>query len=449
MLPETLILGLILFQVFFSLAQWYFFRRTEYIYYAAYAITIGLYFFIKYRADVNSLLHVEGVQIYELFLDRSVVFIAFYFYIEFGKAFVNMNNTLPRLNKVVTGVGYGILAFALTNFIFTGLTHDALFQAIVYDIVAISLALFGICILYVLIKRNTILDRFLVLGSSMVIIGALLFVIIRIVKPSWSNQNTIIYFQVGVILELIFLNTGLLYKSKFTQDKVLASNKEKLKKLEENEKELISLQTMRHEISNELQMELGEGFSGIKLMTEMLKQRMGNEYSRELERISENSENLVQSMNEIVWSLNQSNDDLPAMLAYIREYAVNFLDQVHIICNVRLPEPIVNLRISGMVRRHIFLMIKEALNNIIKHANTKHVDIGFSIAEDFTIVISDHGKGIPESILHRSSGNGLNNMRMRAALLHGEMQISICSGTTIRFTIPLTTLYTTSNFKDG
>lgn len=440
MLPETLILGLILFQVFFSLVQWYFFRRTEYIYYAAYAITIGLYFFIKYRADVNSLLHTEGVQNYELILDRSIVFIAFCFYIEFGKAFVRMENALSHLNKIVTGVSYGILAFALVNFAFTHFTHRALFPSVVYDITGISLSVFGIWALYVLAKRNTILDRFLVLGSSMVIIGALSFLIIRIAQPSWNNQDTTIYLQLGVILELIFLNTGLLYKSKFVQDKILISNRETMKKLEENEKELVSLQAMRHEISNELQMELGEGFSGIKLMSEMLKQRMGNEYSRELERISENSENLVQSMNEIVWSLNQSHDDLPGMLAYVREYAVKFLDQVHIACNVRMPEPIVNLRVSGTVRRHIFFMIKEALNNIVKHADTQLVDLEFLIAEAFVIIISDHGKGISEHMLQHPSGNGLKNMRMRVALLHGEMQISAYSGTTIRFVIPLNML---------
>ena len=60
--------------------------------------------------------------------------------------------------------------------------------------------------------------------------------------------------------------------------------------------------------------------------------------------------------------------------------------------------------------------------------------------EAFVIVISDHGKGIPESILHRSTGNGLNNMRKRTALLHGEMQINTFSGTTIRFIIPLNVL---------
>jgi len=105
-----------------------------------------------------------------------------------------------------------------------------------------------------------------------------------------------------------------------------------------------------------------------------------------------------------------------------------------------MPESIVDLRISGMVRRHVFLMIKEALNNIAKHANTKHVDMEFSITEDFTIVISDHGKGIPENMLHRSSGNGLNNMRMRVALLRSKMQINTLSGTTIRFIIPLNVL---------
>lgn len=440
MLPEPLISGLIMFQVLFCLVQWYFFRRAEYLYYVGYAIAVGVYFLLKYNSVPDEIVHVGKFSFNELLIDKSIMFIAFCCYIEFAKLFLVNTSTATRLYKVVTIVTRCMLIYALLSFIYVAITRDFANSIKIHFFISVVLYILFMGVLFMVIKNKLTLGKFLVAGSLMMALGALLSVIFGFSKPyqGIGNRDVIVFFQLGVIIELIILNTGLLYKTKLyaINPSLLSLAVPKDKEVEDQKLSSI-LQTMRKEIFYELQTELGDGLSGIKLMSEMMKQRMGENYSKELERISENSDNLVQSMNEIVWSLNRTHDDLPGLLAYIRSYAVRFLEQVNIDCEITTPQFVENLSVSGEVRRHIFLLVKEALHNVVKHADAKKATILFEIDSRFQIVIFDDGVGISGNALQFSSGSGLHNMRKRIELLKGEMNISNHEGTTVHFNIPV------------
>jgi signal transduction histidine kinase len=445
MLPEPLILGLLMFQVLYSLVQWYFFRRPEYPYYAAYSILVGLYFLLKYNSSADEMIHIGSFSFNELLVDKSIMFIAFYCYIEFAKLFLINIVTHTRLYKVVTFVSRFMLVYAIVNFIALSATKDYSSSIKVNFILSFILYFLFMTVLFMVIKRKIILGKFLVLGSLFMALGAILSVIFGFstFNHALGNRDAIIFFQVGVILELICLNTGLIYKTKLYAGGLLEQTilPDEIYK-EKNEQKKISavLQTMRKEISYELQTELGDGLSGIKLMSEMIKQRMGNQHSKELERISENSERLVQSMNEIVWSLNHVNDNLPGMVSYLREYAMSFMEQVGIACEIIVPDNIDDIQLSGDVRRHIFLSVKEALHNVVKHAEAKNVKISISLSGKLIIIIADDGKGLQHDIPQYGIGNGLRNMERRMQQLHGEFKVVSHQGTTVYFTVPIAPL---------
>src|SRR5262249_45451149 len=87
-----------------------------------------------------------------------------------------------------------------------------------------------------------------------------------------------------------------------------------------------AIESERLRISSDLHDDLGGGLSTIHLMTEMMRTPgMTTNNEKYLQNISEKSQELVQSMNEIVWSLNNNNDNLPGMISYIREYAGKYL----------------------------------------------------------------------------------------------------------------------------
>jgi signal transduction histidine kinase/ligand-binding sensor domain-containing protein len=196
----------------------------------------------------------------------------------------------------------------------------------------------------------------------------------------------------------------------------------------------------RARISAELHDDIGGGLTAIRLMSEMLLENPGGEKSKVyVGKISTSSNELIQKMNEIVWALNVNNDNLQSLVSYTREFAVSYLDDVDLLCRVDIPDPIPNVPINGTNRRDIFLLVKESLNNIVKHAQSSEVHMSVEIDGRLRIRIRDNGRGF-DPMKVRSGANGLTNMQKRIKRLNGRMEIRSDQGTDILFDIPLQSL---------
>ena len=191
----------------------------------------------------------------------------------------------------------------------------------------------------------------------------------------------------------------------------------------------------RVRISNELHDDLGGELSAIRLLSEMKTSNISPQ--QQLSKISSSSGELVQKMNEIVWALNVNNDSLQSLVAYIRRYAVKYLDDVGIDCSFDQPDKIPDKEVDGIIRRNIFLLIKETLNNVVKHSHATGVNINVRVKENLQITIQDNGKGIPDGMLQNGIGNGLRNMQQRVKDLEGSIEIKNHNGTTVQFNLPL------------
>lgn len=235
-------------------------------------------------------------------------------------------------------------------------------------------------------------------------------------------------------LIILFSAAGVLLVS------ALLFNRYKLKK--ELEKHTLLLEE-RTRIGRELHDDLGGGLSTIRLMTEMIKDPQFGLNGTYLDNISSKSKELIQNMNEIVWSLNTTNDNIAGMIVYIRQYAGTFLDDTNINLHFNQPANIPSIEVDGHTRRHIFLLVKEALHNIVKHAGADKVEINITVEDHFIISIADNGKGI-NAVQKEFSGNGLRNMQQRINTLKGSMQISNQQGAMLIFSIPLSSLYNKS-----
>ena len=77
---------------------------------------------------------------------------------------------------------------------------------------------------------------------------------------------------------------------------------------------------------------------------------------------------LIQTLSEIVWAINPLNDNLEGLINYLGRFAQQFLSAAKIRCRIKLPEAVPPENISADARRHCFLVFKEALNNIVRHA---------------------------------------------------------------------------------
>ncbi|HXF99775.1 MAG TPA: ATP-binding protein, partial [Bacteroidota bacterium] len=216
-------------------------------------------------------------------------------------------------------------------------------------------------------------------------------------------------------------------------------NKQKLRAMFAEQE--LSAQRAREEerlrIASDMHDELGAGLTAIKVLADNARHIESRAATTELEKITAYAGELVSKLSEIVWAMKNQNDSLENLLAYIRAYAAGFLSDANIACRFDIPEVIPSVTVPGHVRRAVFLVVKEALNNVVKHARASEVGMSFGILSDrATITIQDNGVGLSAG-RHEKKGTGLDTMRQRVTALGGTLHIEAGNGTILRFTFLL------------
>ena len=204
--------------------------------------------------------------------------------------------------------------------------------------------------------------------------------------------------------------------------------------------ELQGQQKERLRISKEMHDDLGASLTAIGLLSEVVKTRMGPNTTPEVEKISSISADMVTSMNEIIWSLNTKNDSLNGLIAYTRSYASEFIDNTDLTLRTEVNESPREIMMRGTDRRNVFLTVKEALNNVVKHAQASEVMLRMQPEiNQLLIEVRDNGKGFTPS-QNASLRNGLSNMQSRMAESGGSCEIlPSTGGTTVKITYPYPT----------
>ena len=199
-----------------------------------------------------------------------------------------------------------------------------------------------------------------------------------------------------------------------------------------------AIEKERTRIATDMHDDLGAGLSRIKFLSETIgiKKQQQQIFDEEISSIRNYSHEMIDKMGEIVWALNEKNDTLNDLLSYSRAYSVEYLSQNGIRCTVDAPEQVMSVFVSGEFRRNVYLVIKEALHNIVKHAQATQTDMKFIVTDKLSILIQDNGTGFDKSNI-RAFSNGLSNMENRIKEIDGEFMIENKKGTTVKFTVPL------------
>lgn len=243
-----------------------------------------------------------------------------------------------------------------------------------------------------------------------------------------------IYLRWGFISLLFFFVIG----STWFITVIYRKRKEKIQKLEDEK--VLALEQERVRIAQDLHDDLGSGLSTLSLLTETLKQKINNySHRKELENIVAFCRGLSSNFTETVWIIESRNDFLEKLITYLHKYTVELLPVAKIECEINIPSEIPNVKISGAYRRTVYFSFKEALNNIIKHAKAKKVEINFDIRDQqLFIEIKDDGHGFDPQLLHHSTGNGLLNMKRRMVKINGGHSIETSTaGTRVLFSLPI------------
>lgn len=438
--------GILLLMIFYSLAAYVQYLNIEFIYYSAYALCSGLLFFSKSYLNMD---HTAFHFFYEEYLDFIILCTGAFFYLIFVRKFINTRIQYPLLDKFLR-IAKAILIILLV--IFSGIyffTEKYVILLILENyVIKVFLCTIGIIFIAYSIRKNNTLLKYLSAGNiSLVFFSILSLCIIvfnwRIVpeNPQSVWNRPLFYYELGIVLELVFFLSGLAYKNR--RDIIEQVKERERFKLDNERKEfekqmavMAAQQDERNRISADMHDELGSGVTAIRLMSEIVKSKMKLTSLPEIEKISNSANDLLGKMNTIIWTMKSSNDSLESLVAYIRAHAIEYFDSTRIDCSVHVID-VPDVEMSGEKRRNIFLGVKEALNNIMKHSQATEVRIDITVVDDtLTIKIADNGVGIDTDKLRRF-GNGLNNMKRRMQNIQGDFRIETNGGTIVYFELPL------------
>jgi signal transduction histidine kinase/streptogramin lyase len=136
----------------------------------------------------------------------------------------------------------------------------------------------------------------------------------------------------------------------------------------------------------------------------------------------------IKSLDAAVWAVNPENNTLPELVAYIGQFTMEFLQQANIRCTLDLPDHPPERPVTAELRHSLFLIVKEALNNVVRHAQASEVRLQISITPAaLDLLIADNGRGMGQTD-DDPAADGLRNMRQRAKELNAGFHIESAPG---------------------
>jgi signal transduction histidine kinase len=412
-----LLSGLLLMMIFFNATNFRLTRKKEFIYNCCYAICMFILIFLNTYTVRRSGLFAGFFMGYLAF---ALLIIGTVFYIAFTRKFLDTKTNYTLLNKIFNYEEIGLLVL-LTGYSFIYFFTDYFrLQAFVEN--GTKIIVLGIGILYIAIglKQKNKLINYLAWGNAILIFFAIISftLILWPVTRKGIFTTPMLYYEIGIVCELIFFLLGLTYKNRIELiEKIKEQEALKLtaeKHIFESRLAILNAQQEeRNRISADMHDDLGAGVTAIRLFSELAKSRLGKDTVPEIEKISSSANELLNNMNAIIWTMNSSNDSFGNMVAYIRSYAIEYLENTGIKCRIEITTELPEIAVKGDIRRNVFLVVKEALNNVLKHSKATEVSLTLKKEDNgMSLLIHDNGTGIDFDNLRRF-GNGLKNMKQR------------------------------------
>lgn len=427
--------GILLMMILFMLSNFLISRSMEFLYNAIYSICMFLLIFFNAHAARTS---TSFTNLYYSYIDFFLMVCGTLFYIAFTRRFLNTKNNYTGLDNVLKlGERFVFLLFCVYTYL-NFFTKTYAPQYYLENFLKILILTIGVAFIFLALRKKDKLFTYLAAGNAMLVLFSIisLTIILASVRSSSLFSASTFYYNIGIVLELIFFLLGLSYKNRKElinrikeQEalKMAAEKQEYAKKIELIE----ARQEIKNRISADMHDDLGAGMTSIRLYSELAKRKLQNNPIPEIDKISNSADELLVKMNGIIWSMNSSNDTLNNMIAYIRSYALEYFEDTGILCKITLPENLPNIEVIGEIRRNVFMVIKEALNNILKHSKATEVHIDLQrTTEGLALYVQDNGTGINFEKI-RQFGNGLKNMKKRMEAVGIEFYIENKNGTRI------------------
>jgi signal transduction histidine kinase len=435
-----LILGAILLAFIYHVVLYQFNKDRLLIHYLLYIFFAGI--FVFHRTYLVGIIFGEAVENYIYkYLNEPIQIIYLVSYFNFILQSIEVSkNKNSFLYRSWVFIMFLLIGYALTFY----------FSKIIFEFEHYPIAFFGIRVFIFFLTsvmlwqcfklRHITFQLFILMGSSCYFI----FGILSFISNLYLSNNMLIYppewLMIGSFVDIVFFSIAMSYRNKLQWENMNLTLLKDANDLIKMQKIVLEKQTAleneRTRIAADMHDDLGSGLTKINYLSQMALLKNSNE--EHLIKIHKTSSDLVGNMSEIIWAMKEDNNTIEDLVTYIKMYAVDYLDTNNLDYKITIPEIFDFTVIKGEKRRAIFLSVKEALHNIVKHAQATKVIFKIAFEYGLEIIIHDNGIGFDYEEIKNNHINGLINIKTRINSINGTTIIERNNGTSITLKIPKT-----------
>jgi len=202
-----------------------------------------------------------------------------------------------------------------------------------------------------------------------------------------------------------------------------------------------ALQEERARIARDIHDDIGARMTQISLLAELTQQALARpqQVEENVAQMAAMTRQGMKALDEIVWAVNPRNDTLQDLLDFGGQYAVDFLRAAGVSCRVDFPATPQAENLPAGLRHALLMVLKEALNNVVKHAGATEVWLRAQVQGGvIRWEVADNGRGF-ESAPTDAFADGLRNMKQRLAEFGGDCLVVSApgAGVKITFSVPV------------
>ncbi len=436
--------GLLAIMFLYVLLQFIILRQSMLLYYSGFLLCILLRSLtslghMSWMEDIPFLRDLDFLSHFSL----TFLFWSLACYSLFVRDFINLTGPSPLMNKVIRLACRFFFAIGIADIFLTYQRMVSPFWAQVYNIITIMMILFAVYSIYILWDRYNSYVKYLFWGVLLfIIMGCAILLNQQFNSGDHTNtfQSEVAIYHLGHVLQILAFSSGLAKRQEIVLTERLALQEQVIFHLEENERKQMELQRIRTDIARDLHDDLGSELSGISILSQVAMKKLDQPEQAEtiLSTIGETAREVIERMRNIVWSLNIYQQPAYNMAGQIRLITHELLDHTGITFHLKLPDNAETSLLPAEQWRHLSMLYKEALHNVVKHSGATEVIVTVHLTEQMLeLTILDNGIGF--QVQKNVKSNGLKNQNHRISLLNGQLSIisELQKGTRVEISIPV------------
>ena len=446
---DSIFFGMIAMMLVYMTSKYIQIGKKEYLYYAGYTFCFLSFFFLKLMTNLGQLSYYTQPLLHSLAYKLSQA-LAYVMYYLFAQKFLSTATLFPREHKMINWVIGTIGTYVILEITLFFVPETFLLRWQLWDLIRLFIMISGISLTAWFAFHGNLLSRYLVAGGTALAIFvslSFLFSFYPELIEDWPRpfSDGLTYFEIAIVLELLFFALGLGYKNKMDEiEKVEAKDALKIEVERQQVRHLNALSEVqeqeRSRFAKDLHDGLGGMLSGVKLSLANMKGNMilSGDHVQTFERSLDMLDNSILELRRVAHNLMPEALVKFGLTSALKDFCdfVNSSKVIHVIFqqvgNVK--------RLDLSMEVVLYRVANELVNNALKHSQASEIIMQLNYDDhSLTLTVEDNGVGFDKSILQKTTGSGWPNIQSRIAYLKGSLDIETSpgNGTAVNITIPV------------